>query len=86
MQIVCKLKNANHETPTSIELSWIEHLPSKQAVEGSNPSAITKKRKLTQRVGFFNSHTHEIKITEKRVKDFTTTCILQVFVTLETRL
>ena len=22
MQIVCKLKNANHETPTSIELSW----------------------------------------------------------------
>ena len=43
MQIVCKLKNANHETPTSIELSWIEHLPSKQTVPGSNPGAITKK-------------------------------------------
>ncbi len=24
------------------QLSWIEHLPSKQAVEGSNPSAFTK--------------------------------------------
>ena len=54
MQIVCKFKNANHETPTSIELSWFR-APALQAGGHWFESSIAHQKMKAQHnvLGFF---------------------------------